>query len=310
VLREGYVEAGARAPEKYRIADGEARKSEIAALPEVADVMARIAFSGLLNNGRTDWPVAGEGVEPDAEARLGSYLRIIAGRQLAAADSDGILLGQGVAQALKLSPGDRVTLLLNTTEGASTRRLRCRRRVQTSQGLRRARRPDSSRPRRIATTRDVNNLVVALKATADTDRVAALLKARLAGQRLDVRTWVELNDFYEKTVALYERQFGVLQLITLAMVLLSVANSVNMSVFERVGEFGTMRALGDNTGTVFRLVLAERGAGGRWRDARRDRRYRAQAISAVGPCPAAQCQPGLHHAFIRIVPSLVACLSQ
>jgi putative ABC transport system permease protein len=41
------------------------------------------------------------------------------------------------------------------------------------------------------------------------------------------------------------------------MVLLSVANSVNMSVFERVGEFGTMMALGNRSGQVFRLILTE-----------------------------------------------------
>jgi putative ABC transport system permease protein len=48
-----------------------------------------------------------------------------------------------------------------------------------------------------------------------------------------------------------------LQAIILAMVLLSVANSVNMSLFERVGEFGTMRSLGNRSGEIFRLVLTE-----------------------------------------------------
>jgi putative ABC transport system permease protein len=42
---------------------------------------------------------------------------------------------------------------------------------------------------------------------------------------------MQLSDFYEKTVLLYKQQFGILQLIILAMVILSVANVVNMSVF-------------------------------------------------------------------------------
>jgi putative ABC transport system permease protein len=124
-----------------------------------------------------------------------------------------------------------------------------------------------------------------------------------------VRTWVELNDFYEKTVALYERQFGVLQLITLAMVLLSVANSVNMSVFERVGEFGTMRALGDNSGTVFRLVLTESlvlGVVGATLGVVVGI-VLAYAISAVGiPMPPPPNANLGYTAFIRVVPSLVA----
>jgi putative ABC transport system permease protein len=79
----------------------------------------------------------------------------------------------------------------------------------------------------------------------------------LANEGLEVWTWEELNDFYDKTVKLYDQQFGVLRLIVLAMVLLSVANSVNMSVFERVAEFGTMRALGNRSRTVFLLVTIE-----------------------------------------------------
>ena len=49
----------------------------------------------------------------------------------------------------------------------------------------------------------------------------------------------------------------MLQLIILFMVLLSVANSVNMSAFERLPEFGTMQALGNRKRDVFRLILAE-----------------------------------------------------
>jgi putative ABC transport system permease protein len=41
------------------------------------------------------------------------------------------------------------------------------------------------------------------------------------------------------------------------MVLLSVANSVNMTLFERTREFGTMLALGDRASGVFNLIITE-----------------------------------------------------
>ena len=41
------------------------------------------------------------------------------------------------------------------------------------------------------------------------------------------------------------------------MVLLSVINSVNMTLFERTREFGTMRAIGDRSDWVFRLIMIE-----------------------------------------------------
>ena len=160
-------------------------------------------------------------------------------------------------------------------------------------------------------TRDVNSLVVALKATADTDRGRQRLKDEVRrGSGVDVRTWVELNDFYEKTVALYERQFGVLQLIMLAMVLLSVANSVNMSVFERVGEFGTMLALGDrNRQGVSARPRRERScwdsSAPRWASSSASRSR--LAISAIGiPMPPPPNANLGYTAFIRVVPSLLA----
>jgi len=155
----------------------------------------------------------------------------------------------------------------------------------------------------------INGLVVSLKETADTGPVANLLKIRLASERLEVKTWVELNDFYEKTVALYDRQFGVLQLIILAMVLLSVASSVNMSVFERVGEFGTMMALGGGRGDVFRLILMESvllgligGLLGVLLGV-----VMATAISAIGiPMPPPPNANLGYTAFIRVVPTVLA----
>ena len=72
-----------------------------------------------------------------------------------------------------------------------------------------------------------------------------------------MKTWFELADFYQKTQDLYERQFGILQLIILIVVVLSVSNSVNMAIQERIGEFGTLLALGNKRQSVFRLVLLE-----------------------------------------------------
>jgi putative ABC transport system permease protein len=106
-------------------------------------------------------------------------------------------------------------------------------------------------------TRGANVLVVALRRTEDTAGVAVILRERSVWRDMEAKTWEELNAFYRSTVQLYDRQFGVLQVIILLMVLLGVVNAVNMSVFERVGEFGTMRALGNRGQHVFALVAAE-----------------------------------------------------
>jgi putative ABC transport system permease protein len=260
VYRKGFYEAGSRAPEKYLIADPEAVRQGIASATAVDDVMARLYFSGLLNNGRSDVPIIGEGVEPDKEAALGSFVVVTEGRRLADQDAFGVEVGRGVARALKLKPGDHVTLLANALEGAlNSLDLEV---VGVFQSFSndydaRAVKIPLAAAQELLGTKGANALVVSLRKTADTNRIAGWLREELDASDMEVKTWVELNDFYEKTVELYKRQFGVLQLIILVMVLLSVANSVNMSVFERVGEFGTMMALGNRSNHVFGLILTE-----------------------------------------------------
>ncbi len=260
VAKTGFAAQGARRPDQYLVAEPDALKAQIAAERGVADVMGRISFSGLLNNGRSDLSIVGEGIEPEREARNGTYLFISAGRQLENGDRFGALLGRGVARALNLAPGDRATLIVSTRDGATnTLDLEVVGVFQTFSKDYDARAVKIALPaaQELLDTRGVNTLVVALARTRDTMRVAAALRGKVSGQGFEVSTWEELNDFYDKTVKLYDRQFGALRLIILAMVLLSVTNTVNMTIFERVGEFGTMRALGNRGANVFALVLAE-----------------------------------------------------
>jgi len=260
VNRRGFFEAGTRSPEKFLIDEPKPLREQIASIVEVDDVLARSGFSGLLSNGRAELAIIGEGVEPGREERLGTYLKIRAGRQLTDQDAYGLLIGDGVARTLKLEPGDQVTLLVSTAGGAlNTLDLEVVGVFQTfSKDFdARAVRIPLAAAQTLLDTQGVNTLVVALKETDATAAVADRLGRSIDPAQFEVKAWYELSDFYGKTVDLYERQFGVLRLIILFMVLLSVANSVNMTVMERVGEFGTMMALGNHRWHTFRLIAAE-----------------------------------------------------
>ena len=260
IYKNGFYAKGSREPEKYLITAPDTLKQDIADVQGVANVMARLYFSGLLNNGLTDLPIIGEGVEPEPEAKLGSSVVITAGRQFTDKDTFGIMVGHGLASGLKLKPGDRVTLLASTLEGAlNSADFEVTGIFQSFSNDYDARaiKISLAAAQELIGTQSVNALVVTLARTNDTDQVGGRLKDQLGAFDVEVKTWVELNDFYEKTVELYKGQFAVLQLIILVMVLLSVANSVNMSIFERIGEFGTMKALGNRNSQVVQLIMTE-----------------------------------------------------
>lgn len=260
VAKGGYYTYGSHQPDKYLVADSEGDKQRIGSLPQVADVMARLSFSGLLNNGRADLAVIGEGIEPEKEEKLGTFLRMSSGRRLKGSDHYATILGHGVATALNLKPGAQVVVVVSTSDGATnTLDLEVVGTFQTfsKEYDNRAIKMPLAAAQELLNTKSANTLVISLKRTEDSQEVARVLTERTVWRDQEVRTWDQLNDFHPKTVALYHRQFGALQLIILLMVLLSVVNSVNTSVFERVAEFGTARALGNRSGVVFLLVMIE-----------------------------------------------------
>jgi len=312
VARTGYFERGARSPEKYLLMDAEPLRKKIMENPAVEDVLGRLYFAGLLNNGRSDLPIIGEGVEPDREATLGSGMVITAGQRLRGTDEHGMMVGHGLAHALKLVPGNWVTLVINTPEGAlNSLEFQV---VGTFQTFSKdydahAVRIPLVAARDLLATTGINTLVVSLKQTRDTEPIAASLEKAFSRSELEVNTWLKLNDFYAKTVKMYDVQFGVLRIIILLMVLLSVVNSVNMSVFERVGEFGTMMALGNRSSRVIELIIAENVIIGLVGAASGVILGMALAlvISAIGiPMPPPPNADLTYIAHIRIVPSVVA----
>jgi putative ABC transport system permease protein len=96
--------------------------------------------------------------------------------------------------------------------------------------------------------------------TARTTPPRCSASCALAARKLEVLPWYELSDFYANTRELYARQFGILQVIALVLIAMSVLTSSNITVFERTGEFGTMRALGARSTTVIRLIVLESAA--------------------------------------------------
>ncbi|MDP2787170.1 MAG: FtsX-like permease family protein [Pseudomonadota bacterium] len=312
VAKKGYFERGAHSPEKFLINNSEELRQEIKKISAVEDVMGRLFFSGLLNNGRSDQPIIGEGIEPEQENKLGSGMVISSGRRLNDKDVNGMMIGHGLAHALKLSPDDWANLVINTPDGSlNSLEFQVVGIFQTfsKDYDAHAVRIPLSAAKELLATQGVNTLVIALKNTQDTLSVEESLVRGYAGKGLEINNWLKLNDFYAKTVEMYDAQFGILRIIILLMVLLSVANSVNMSVFERVGEFGTMMALGNRSSRVFGLIMAENtiiGLTGATSGVLLGI-VLALVISAIGiPMPPPPNADLPYTAHISIVPSVVA----
>ncbi len=235
-------------------------KQVLKSVPEIDQVASRINFVGMVSNGKRDLAIVGEGIEPDGERKIGSFIHFTEGRPLDQTDINSMVIGQGIARSLNLEVGNSVTLILSLSQGAiNTMELQI---VGIFQSFSkefdaRAIRIPLAATQELLDTKSAHLLVITLNQTKETDSVAAAIRTSVKDQGLTVKTWREISDFYEKTVQLYDAQFGVLRLIIFLMVLLSVANSINMTLYERTREFGTLLALGNRPQTIFKLIMAE-----------------------------------------------------
>jgi putative ABC transport system permease protein len=102
----------------------------------------------------------------------------------------------------------------------------------------------------------VTELAVALAPGADRDAVMARIEAAL-GKDFEVRTWESLMPFVPGLAAQHRLLIALVTGILGTFVAFSVANTMQMCVQERVGEIGTMMAVGADGRYIQRIFLGE-----------------------------------------------------
>jgi len=221
----------------------------------------RVLFEGLLSTGQRTVAFVGQGVEPEKEARLSTvFAPIVSGHGLGD-DPDGpeqILLAVDLARSLQVQPGDTITVMVTTEDGvlnAVDAVVAGTYRTGVPELDRRAIMMQLQHVQSLLATEKISRLVLALRDTDATDALAARLRAQLPD--LDVKRWIDLAFFYNQVVSLYGSIFTVLGIIIAMVVFISTANSMLMSVMERIREVGTLRAIGIPERRIQQIFLLE-----------------------------------------------------
>lgn len=271
VYKKGYLEKGHAQPFDYMIANPDEIKDLIASIEHVKFITPRITFSGLLSTGENTIAVIGQGVNPEGEEAI-SVIETVKGANTGVAIQEGenlsqddmydVILGRGLAKAMGSKVGDFVILLSNTVGGALNAfdmKIKGVFFTASKEFDDRAVRMPITAAQSLLRTDEVQTLVVLLDKTENTDLVKKQLLNLFNDRNLDLelKPWYEMADFYNKTVELYGRQFLVLKLIITIIVILSIFNTINMSIWERTREIGTIMALGAKKREVLRLFLLE-----------------------------------------------------
>lgn len=260
IVREGYLDAGVKAPFDYLLPEKSPVLEALERHPEVKMVTPRLAFGGLISHGDTSLSFLGEGVVPEKEAVVSRWLILMRGKPLSSSKPEQVILGRGLARNLGVDVGDRVVLLVNMPAGGINAV-----EVQVAGIFRTAAkafddnalRVPLSLAQRLFRIRGAHRWVVLLDETEATDRVLEEWRTKFGEAGLEFIPWYQLADFYNKTVALFSRQVNVVRGIIGIIIVLAITNALVMTVLERTGEIGTLMALGFRRRQVLALFVRE-----------------------------------------------------
>ena len=222
---------------------------------------AQISLMGLISNGDKSEAFLATAVEPSKDKAMPAQ-RMVSGSFLTSANADEVIIGDALAKSMHASAGDTLTLMTTTANGAFNA-LDVRVAGVFSTGMKeydeRAIKMPLAAAQRLLQSNKVEKLLVVLHNTSDTDAVerdlSRLFESR--GEKYEMKTWSQLAGFYHQVVMLYNGIFGFLGAVISVIVVLSVANTIMMSAFERTREIGTMMAIGTERSQIWRIFLLE-----------------------------------------------------
>lgn len=242
------------------LADAEAVVNAARSHPEVVAAAKRINTGGLISSREGAFPVAITGLEPSVEATLSIQAEnISAGRYLQDEDGDLIVIGQGLADLLKVNVDDRVILI------GRRKNETMRQRTMTIVGIYDLGMRDAEKSavfislaeaQSLYNLRDsVNEVAVTLQSVGTESSVIPALQALLPSYEVD--SWQTLRPEMTQTIqtkAAFTSFFGF---IVLLIASIGILNLMLMAVFERTREMGVLAALGMKRHQILSLFLLE-----------------------------------------------------
>lgn len=219
----------------------------------------RLRVPALLLSGGGSSTVNLTGVDPVAEQRVTRIAeKLVKGRYLA--DDDRILIGDELAQSLRVGPGGTLTLLAQDPSGLPVSRR------FTVGGIYRTELASFNRSRiflplataqRFLHADGMVTEIAALNGRDGEERLAARLREVLPAATYQVRSWREIAPDLSQLIEMNDATMRLLILIVFAIVALGITNTMTMTVFERFRELGVLTAIGTPPAGILSMIALE-----------------------------------------------------
>jgi putative ABC transport system permease protein len=233
---------------------------QLSGIKDLEYVSGRISFFGLISSGDRTVSAQFVGFDPEKEVRMKNALNIIKGSNFDKNDvNDMALAGKGIIKQIGGQAGQDLTILAHTRDGAiNAIDINLKGIFQTTV----SEIDDTTiflplkTVQKLLDTDDVDRLIMMFDDEINLEAKVFEAQSKLPPE-LKARSWKDLSDLFRQVEEYYKVNNRVIEAIILALVLLSISNTVGMSIFERTGEIGTLRAMGDTSSDVIKGFCLE-----------------------------------------------------
>lgn len=255
VATQSYWDMAPGSRKKQLIPDSAILEEKISKIPDVTMVSGRMSFYGLLSTGEDTVSAQGVGYEPAKETHFQESLAILEGHPLSSNGKNEVIVGEGLQKRLSIKVGQTITALAYTLDGvinAADLEVVGIFRIGVSEVDAHVFMLPLKTVQTLLDTQQIENLTIRVKDTDETDDVLKLVEtqAQTVNPSYHAKSWYELADLYRQTAAFFKMQNRVIETILISLILLGIMNTVGMAVYERTGEIGTIRALGETKKSV------------------------------------------------------------
>jgi ABC-type lipoprotein release transport system permease subunit len=220
----------------------------------------RLLAFGLAATGESSSGVSFRGVDVERDARVSLIYRELGeGSWLDPGDPRGVVIGRRLARTLDATLGVELLVLSQAADGSMAYDL------YTVRGILKSVADATDRTGFFMTADAFRQLFVVesgahqilVRKPDEVELAAAVRRVRALGAAHDVKTWRELMPTVASMVDSARGMMVFVSLIIYFAVGILILNAMLMAVFERVREFGVLKAVGVGPTDVLRLILVE-----------------------------------------------------
>jgi putative ABC transport system permease protein len=261
IYKKGFLEHGEENSFQYRFTNYNEIQKELLKVKGIKLIAPRLKFQGIISSADKSVIIFGNAGNAAMERELNTYTRFKDGKNLDDADAYGLVIGNGVARNLAVKAGDPCTIIVTMSDG-SVNALDF-----NVSGITQIQMEDLDNVYALANLATiqklfnepgaVDTLVVKLDKTELVRNIEPAIIEICSNFGYEYRRWDQMAPYYKGAKDFFDLIMTIALVLIYTIVIFAVANTMTMTLFERIREIGTIRSLGTTRGKVMKIFISE-----------------------------------------------------